>query len=197
MPSSNPVAAPSFFARLWMAFVSFFLIAFSKQYAAAVLPAWQARKALPAPREEEIPVAKAAPPPPVEVPAEERAAPALGLLGMLQREGRLVDFLQEEVAPFTDAEVGAAARVVHEGCRKVVRQYLSLEPVRKEAEGARVDVPKGFDASRIRLTGNVAGEGPYSGTLKHPGWVVTEVRLPTVSESIDPRVLAPAEVELA
>jgi hypothetical protein len=132
-----------------------------------------------------------------EVPAEKRFAAALALLGMLQREGRLVDFLQEEVAPFSDAEVGAAARVVHEGCRKVVRQYLVLEPVLREAEGARVSVPKGFDAQRIRLTGNVAGEGPYAGSLKHAGWVAKEVRFPTVAESIDPKVLAPAEVELA
>jgi hypothetical protein len=179
-----------------MAFISFFLIVFSGRYAAAVFPAWQARKALPAPPEprEKAPAkpAKAA-----EPPAGQRFAQALAVLGMLQREGRLIDFLQEEVAPFTDAEVGAAARVVHEGCRKVVRQYLSLEPVLKDAEGAKVTVPKGFDAARIRLTGNVAGEGPYSGSLKHPGWVATEVRLPTVAESIDPRVLAPAEIELA
>lgn len=197
MPSTPTATAqaPSFFVRVWMAFISFFLIVFSRRYAASVLPAWQARKALPAPREEapQVPKAEAR----AEVPAEKRFAAALALLGMLQREGRLVDFLQEEVAPFSDAEVGAAARVVHEGCRKVVRQYLVLEPVLQEPEGARVSVPKGFDAQRIRLTGNVAGEGPYAGSLKHPGWVAKEVRFPTVAETIDPKVLAPAEVELA
>ena len=31
---------------------------------------------------------------------------------MLQREGRLIDFLQEDLAAFPDADVGAAARAV-------------------------------------------------------------------------------------
>jgi hypothetical protein len=125
------------------------------------------------------------------------AASALVLLSMLQREGRLIDFLQENVAGFPDADVGAAARIVHEGCRKVVQQYLALKPVLPDSEGARVTVPAGFDAQRIRLTGNVAGQPPYSGSLKHHGWVTTEVKFPTVSPALDPRVLAPAEVELA
>lgn len=200
MPTPSAAVAPSFFVRVWMAFVSFFLIVFSKRYAAAVLPAYQTRKELPPPAEAppEQPVApKPVTVKPVEIPAEKRAAPALAFLGMLQREGRFIDFIQEEVAPFSDAEVGAAARIVHEGCRKVLRQYLSLEPVMKEAEGARVNVPKGFDATRIQLTGNVTGEGPYAGALKHGGWVATEVRLPKLSEAMDARVLAPAEVELS
>ena len=116
---------------------------------------------------------------------------------MLQREGRLIDFLQENVAAYSDAEVGAAARTVHEGCRKVIAQYLALEPVLKEAEGERVAVPAGFDAQRIRLTGNVAGQPPYAGGLKHHGWVTTAVRFPELSPSLDARVLAPAEVELS
>jgi hypothetical protein len=78
-----------------------------------------------------------------------------------------------------------------------VQQYLSLKPVLPESEGARVTAPAGFDAQRIRLTGNVAGQPPYSGTLKHHGWVTAEVKFPTVSPALDPRVLAPAEVELS
>ena len=115
---------------------------------------------------------------------------------MLQREGRLIDFLQEDVAAFSDADIGAAARVVHGGCRKALAQCLTLEPVLKDAEGANVTVPAGFDAQRIRLTGNVAGQPPFRGALKHHGWVATAVRLPALSEILDPRVLAPAEVEL-
>jgi hypothetical protein len=134
----------------------------------------------------------AAPPPP-----EREHAPALQLLAMLQREGRFIDFLQEDVAAFPDADVGAAARIVHEGCRKVVRQYLSLEPVLPQAEGDRVDVPAGFDAQRIRLTGNVAGQPPFNGALRHHGWVTTAVKFPSTSPAMDPRVLAPAEVELS
>lgn len=133
---------------------------------------------------------------PAALPAERQHASALLLLGMLQREGRLVDFLQQDVAAFADDEVGAAARVVHEGCRKVLMQTLTLAPVLNDAEGASVNVPKGFDAQRIRLTGNITGEPPYQGALKHHGWLAQEVKFPAVQDSIDPRVIAPAEVEL-
>jgi uncharacterized protein DUF2760 len=64
-------------------------------------------------------------------------------------------------------------------------------------EGEPVQVPAGFDAQRIRLTGNVAGQPPYSGSLKHKGWVITSVTFPSTSPALDPRVLAPAEVELS
>lgn len=163
-----------------MAFVYFFRILFDGAFAASVqLPPGQAAQALPAP------------------PAPERAhASGLFVLGLLQREGRLVDFLQEDVAGFSDAEVGAAARVVHEGCRKVLRQYVSLEPVLPQSEGAPVEVPVGFDAQRIRLTGNVAGAPPFKGSLKHHGWTASSVSLPAPPEALDPRILAPAEVEL-
>jgi len=133
---------------------------------------------------------------PVELPPERRHASGLAIISLLQREGRLIDFLQEDMAAYSDAEIGGAARVVHAGCRKVLADQLTLEPVLKDAEGATIQVPAGFDAQRIRLTGNLAGQPPFTGTLKHHGWLVTSVRLPTVSETLDPRVLAPAEVEL-
>ena len=133
---------------------------------------------------------------PPALPPERVHASGLFVLGVLQREGRLVDFLQQEVAGFSDADVGAAARVVHAGCRKVLQQYITVAPVLKEAEGDAVMVPAGFDAQRIRLTGSVAGQPPFRGALRHHGWVATEIKLPTVQESLDPRVLAPAEVEL-
>ena len=136
------------------------------------------------------PVKVAAPPP------ERVHASGLFVLAMLQREGRLIDFLQEDMAAFADADIGAAARVVHAGCRKVLAQCLTLEPVLKDAEGAAITVPAGFDANRIRLTGNIAGQPPFRGALKHHGWATTAVRFPTSSDALDPRVLAPAEVEL-
>ena len=77
-------------------------------------------------------------------------ASGLAMLTMLQREGRLIDFLQEEVAAFSDAEIGAAARVVHAGCRKTLQQCFLLEPILTEAEGDTVTVPEGFDAQRIQ-----------------------------------------------
>jgi hypothetical protein len=131
-------------------------------------------------------------------PSPEQAhASSLLLLGGLQREGRLLDFLQQEIAAFSDEQVGAAARVVHGGCHKILQQYFEFEPAAKEAEGAQVNLPKGFDPQRWRLTGNVAGQPPFRGTLRHHGWVARQVRMPAPPESLDPRIVAPAEVELA
>ncbi|MBI1947559.1 MAG: DUF2760 domain-containing protein [Deltaproteobacteria bacterium] len=123
-------------------------------------------------------------------------AGALHVLALLQRDGRLVDFLQEDIAGAGDADVGAAARVVHTGCRKALQQYFVLEPVRAEAEGAGVVVDKGFDANQIRLSGNVGGEPPFKGKLAHAGWRAKDVKLPDRPASVDARVVAPAEVEI-
>ena len=160
---------------------------FARQAAALLRP--------PQPQSQEIkpPAAK---PKPVELPPERQHASGLAVLSLLQREGRLIDFLQEEVTAFSDAEVGAAARVVHAGCKKVFKEYFTVEPILKDAEGAAVKIPAGFDAQRIRITGNVAGQPPFRGTLKHHGWIAVAVHMPTVSEALDPRVLMAAEVEL-
>jgi hypothetical protein len=190
----------SFFARFWMAFVCFWEILFRPAFARALLPTYRERKQLP-PRTEVSPqpaaaaLSEPAPQAPEKTPERVHAS-ALWMLAALQREGRLIDFLQEDVTSFTDSEVGAAARVVHGGCRKVLTEYFLVEPVLSEPEGAQVTVPSGFDAERIRLTGKVAGQPPFAGALKHHGWVTRQVRFPTFSEKIDPRVLAPAEVEL-
>jgi hypothetical protein len=135
-------------------------------------------------------------PKPVELPPERQHASGLAVLSLLQREGRLIDFLQEEVTAFSDAEVGAAARVVHSGCKKAFKEYFTVEPILKDAEGASITVPVGFDAQRIRITGNVMGQPPFRGTLKHHGWEATAVRLPVSSVAIDPQILVAAEVEL-
>jgi len=183
---------PSFAQRLGMAFTCFFQLLINAAFARAVLPAFQAlRDGRP------LPLPEAAPAAPAPAPSPEQAhAPALALLAMLQRDGRLVDFLQEDLTGAPDADVGGAARVVHEGCRRVLRQYLVLERARPESEGDRVTLPVGFDAQRVRLTGNVTGSPPFTGTLRHPGWVAAEVKLPKVAEGLDARVLQAAEVEL-
>jgi hypothetical protein len=121
---------------------------------------------------------------------------ALVLLGLFQKEGRFVDFLQEQITGYSDQEIGAAARVVHQGCQKVLKDYLSIAPVREETEGSRVTLERGFDASAVRPIGNVVGEPPFTGALVHRGWRAEEVRLPKVSGSRDVSILAPAEVEL-
>jgi hypothetical protein len=138
------------------------------------------------------PVAPPAPPPLKEASPDA----ALQLLALLQREARLIDFVGEELAAYDDAQIGAAARLVHEGCAKVLREHFTIVPVRSEAEGSRITLAAGFDAASVRLTGNVVGQAPFTGDLSHRGWRVTEVRLPRLAERHDARVLAAAEVEL-
>jgi len=131
------------------------------------------------------------------VASEPDLSPALQLLALLQREGRLVDFLEEDVAMFSDADIGAAARVVHAGCRKAIREHVTVEPVRAEAEGARVTLDAAASvAGAIKFTGNVHGSGPFTGVLRHRGWRVTSITLPTAVGTHDVRVVAQAEVEL-
>ena len=130
------------------------------------------------------------------LPPERVHASGLMLLAALQREGRFLDFIQQDVAGFSDEDIGAAGRVVHGGCRKVLEQNFELAPAVPGSEGGPFTVPAGFDAQRIRLTGNVTGQPPFKGTLKHHGWIAKDIRLAQVSEALDPRVLAPAEVEL-
>jgi hypothetical protein len=173
-----------FFARLWLALVCLVRVIFDPEFAGRVARV----RGLPAPAEPKTLPAQPA------LPAE--AATALHLLAQLQREGRFVDFCQEELSGFTDSEVGAAARTVHAGCRKVVREMLDLHPILGEAEGAPVVVSDGFDPSAIRLTGNVIGNPPFHGTLRHHGWKVATARVSPPAAGQDPTVLAPAEVEL-
>jgi hypothetical protein len=136
-------------------------------------------------------VVAAAPPPPRAAPAEG----ALRLLGLLQEQGRLVDFLQEDLEPYPDDQIGGAVRAIHDGCRKALHAQFALEPVLRGAEGEDITVDAGFDAAAVRLTGNVGGTPPFRGVLRHGGWRVTSATLPD-RQGIDPRVIAPAEVEI-
>lgn len=178
---------PSFFRRIGLAFSVLF-----NADLAAKLQRVQDEGGEPA---AEAPTAPAAEPRPVIV-RETTPEAALQLLGLLQREARFVDFVQEDVAAYADADIGAAARVVHEGCRKVLREHFSIEPVRTESEGSRITLPEGFDAAAVRLTGKVVGKAPFTGSLGHRGWRVTDTRLPKLAEAHDASVIAQAEVEL-
>jgi len=184
----------SFGTRFILAFVCFFRVLFDGELAARVSRALSAAPELPAAPEEPKPTEPKRPAAPE--PKRADVLSALQLMGLLQREGRLVDFLQQDVASFPDADIGAAARVVHEGCRKALHAHAGIEPIREEEEGARVTLEDGFDASSIKLTGNVAGQAPYRGVLRHKGWRVTRLELPKSLADHDPHVIAPAEVEL-
>ena len=187
----------SFAARLALAFAAFFRILGDGVFAARVKNA-ENPAALPAPKK--APAPKSEPPKPVAPPApalrEATTDSALQLLAIFQREGRFIDFLEEDVSSFSDADIGAAARVVHTGCRKALREHVTLEPVRTEAEEARITLQKGFDAGAVRLTGNIVGEPPFTGTLRHRGWKAANVTLPKLTEGHDVKIVAPAEVEL-
>ena len=206
-------APPPLSRRISLAFGSFFGILSRPDFAADVdrlrtggaseaptsLPQPAAPSAAPAPSPAPAVSAPAAAPVAPVAPATPKEADptaALQLLSLLQREARLVDFVQEDIAAYSDAEIGAAARVVHEGCRKVLREHVSLAPVRAESEGSRLTLAAGFDAAAVRLTGNVVGQAPFTGTLAHRGWRATEVRLPQLAEGHDARIVAQAEVEL-
>ena len=121
---------------------------------------------------------------------------AARLLAVLQREGRLVDFLQEDISAASDAQIGAASRRVHGGCRKALAEFVDLVPAMEGGEGSRVTVEEGFDASAIRLVGDIPGSPPFRGTLVHHGWKAASIRLPDLPETMDPMVVAPAEVEV-
>jgi hypothetical protein len=179
----------SFLRRIPIAFGTFFHILSSAEFAAVVDGLQPGHS--PAPTQAPAPAAV------VPVPFKE-ATPdaALQLLGLLQREARLIDFTQENLSSYSDADIGGAARVVHEGCCKVLREHFSITPVRPELEGSRITLNDGFDARAVRLTGNVVGQAPFQGSLSHRGWRATETRLPKLTESHDVTVLAQAEVEL-
>jgi hypothetical protein len=121
---------------------------------------------------------------------------ALQLLGLLQKEARFIDFIKEDIAAYSDADIGVAARVVHEGCNKAINEHFTLAPIRNEQEGGKITLPQGFDAAAVRLTGNIVGSAPFTGTLIHKGWQVTAIRLPKLTQGHNANILAAAEVEL-
>ncbi len=140
------------------------------------------------------PLLTPAPPEPVRAP--KLSGEPLRLLSLLQREGRMLDFLLEDVSAATDEQIGAGVRDIHKKCQGVLKEHLTLEPVLPGQEEAAVEVPAGFDPSAVRLTGNVTGQPPFRGVLKHHGWRVKGYRLPPPPAGVDELVVAPAEVEL-
>ena len=132
-----------------------------------------------------------------ERPAPEGSDRAVQMLALLQRDGRLIDFLEENISGYADDQIGAAARTIHDTCRQVLAQYVKLEPILNSEEDQPVNVPAGFELAAIKLIGNVAGELPVRGMLRHRGWRVKEVNLPPLPQGAGRMVIAPAEVELS
>ena len=138
-------------------------------------------------------------PPPVRQPppAENQAeSEIVAFFALLQEKGRLIDFLMEDVAGYDDAEVGAAARVIHQGCRQVLQEYFKISPVSDAQEGTQVTVPAGFATDQYRVVGKLSGDPPFTGTLLHKGWKTEFVKLPRIVTSGRLPSIAPAEVEI-
>src|SRR5262252_1500295 len=101
-----------------------------------------------------------------DAPNPEAVDRAVQMLALLQRDGRLVDFLEEDVSSYPDGQLGAAVRSIHTSCRQVLERYIKLEPILSSEEGQPVTVPVGFDLAAIKLVGsNVTGEPPIRGLL--------------------------------
>ena len=166
------------------AFRAFFSLIFHGRIAGDILADFAPPAAAP-------PAPAPAVPPPVE--SSDRAAQ---LLAILQRDGRLVDFLMEDLTPYQDGQVGAAVRDVHRGCREALDKYASLTPVLDLEEGSTVNVDRDNEPARIKVVGNVAGAPPYRGILRHRGWEVARLALPPLPAT-GRTVVAPAEVEVA
>ena len=127
---------------------------------------------------------------------DEKNIDGVFLLSLFQKQGRLVDFLQQDIASFSNAEVGEAARVVHGGCARILGDYFTMEAIRNEEEGALVSVDANYNLSEITLTGNLRGSAPYRGELLHHGWKISDQHPP---EQLDPKarfIVQPAEIEV-
>jgi uncharacterized protein DUF2760 len=167
--------------RLKLAFASFFTILFKGELPAALQGTRPVESAAPA-----------APPSGADGPDR-----AIQMMALMQRDGRLIDFLMEDLGAYADAQIGAAVRDVHAGCRGVLTRYFNLEPILAGKEGERTNVSQDLDPASIRLVGNVTGRPPFPGTLLHHGWRVTKIELPPLAASAGRRIVAQAEVEVA
>jgi hypothetical protein len=138
---------------------------------------------------------------PVTIPPRSQAAnqaetEVVAFFALLQEKGRLVDFLMEDITSYDDTHVGAAARVIHQGCREVLREHFDITAISESEEGSQVTVPTGYAKEQYRLVGNLSGEPPFTGTLIHKGWKTEFVKLPRIVETQRLPAIAPAEVEL-
>ena len=144
------------------------------------------------------PKAEAAKSMPVPAANNQAEAEIVSFLATLQERGRLIDFLMDDITIYDDAQVGAAARVVHEGCKAALQEHFRIRPVREESEGSSVTIAVGYPADEYRLIGKISGAAPFSGTLVHRGWKTESVKLPRLVRINTDRLptIAPAEVEL-
>lgn len=117
-------------------------------------------------------------------------------LSLLQREGRLLDFFDEDLDHYNDSQIGAAVRSIQEDCKKAIKKYIDPKPVVAGSEGDFITIEAGFDIDAIKLVGNVAGKPPFKGLIKHPGWKANKKDVPKLSDVKDAGIMTPAEIEV-
>jgi hypothetical protein len=169
--------------RILLAFRCFFNILFHGALSAGALGDLKLAR-----REQAAPAKPAAP---LRTPADG----ALQMLAILQRDSRLVDFLMEDIASYSDDQVGAAVRELHDQCRDSIARYVALQPVIDGVEGTPVKAPSN-DPRVVRFIGNVPATPPSGGTLRHKGWRAAKVDLPALAAKDDATIVAPAEIEI-
>jgi hypothetical protein len=179
------------FQRVGLAFKCFFLVLFAGRLPANMPDKYVASTAGEAPAPERSPGAAETPAPLTQAPDR-----AVQLLALFQRDGRLVDFLCEDIAGYSDDQVGAAVREVHASCRQVLEKYVGLEPVLAGEEGRPTVVEPGFDPASVKLIGSISGKPPFRGVLRHGGGRASRVALPSLPDEAGRAVIAPAEVEI-
>ncbi len=142
-------------------------------------------------------------PKPTQISKEEKEnierldrAKTVQMISLLQRDGRLVDFLEENLQSYDDAQIGAAVRNIQKTCQESLNRYMKPTAIIDRNEGEEITIEAGFDPAAIKLTGNVSGEPPFKGILQHRGWRTEKLELPTLSGTQDPGIITPAEVEI-
>jgi hypothetical protein len=172
--------------RIFLAFRCFFNILFHGELSGEALTQLNLTRKTAAP---------AAAPPRPAAPVVKTADGALQLLGILQRDSRLVDFLMEDITSYEDDQIGAAVRELHDQCRDAVARYVTLTPVIDGVEGAFTQAPS-KDPNVVKFVGNVPAAPPSGGILRHRGWRAAKVDLPALAGKQDASIIAPAEIEV-
>jgi hypothetical protein len=175
-------------SRIGLAFRCFFNILSDGELSSDVLTSLNLS------RREVTPV-KAATKPAAAIPIVKTSDGALQMLGILQRDSRLVDFLMEDISTYADDQIGAAVRELHDQCRDSIARYVTLQPVIDGVEGTFAKAPS-TDPNLVKFIGNVPAKPPSGGTLRHKGWRATKVELPALAAKQDAAVIAPAEIEI-
>lgn len=181
--------------RIIYAFQAFFAILFAGKLPIAISKAYGPKEKTAKP----APAAKVAPQP-KPAPQLKPSDGAIQMLSILQRDSRLIDFLMEDIAPYSDDQVGAAVRNIHDQCRETLERYVTLAPVIDGVEGTftKLDAKQdGGDPNTVKLLGNVPASGKApGGILRHKGWRADRVDLPQIAASQSSSVIAPAEIEV-